>query len=353
MKTQNGESVYLASASGADFSLDYKSISKSSTEAGGGKLKEEIIWLSTLSQAQAGQFPAVNGARWGKRGASLSTHFSILRPLSTYTDKGSLKRAVDVFSEVLIWVDKELHQETKGPFETLLSSVLKQTQERLGIAAKRNDRARALIEAPIIILNGIKMPGPKQIISILTKKIEAGLIEDGDILRKIHGDLHLGNILSNGSAWLLIDPRGSFPGSGSYGGIDYEWGKVLHDIHGNYNLIRSGRFSLNTDGSYQKFEMTISLCNELKLNQLMLTAFMSFLRKRLSSRAGPASQQILKLVIHEGLLMMGIAPFHLLDDRVALAYILLGVYIISKAINSLPANMDCELEGFLSQPIYF
>lgn len=54
-----------------------------------------------------------------------------------------------------------------------------------------------------------------------------------------HGDLHCGNILSSDNRIHLIDPNGSFilP-------IEYDLGKLLHSVHGNYARIMRNDFIL-------------------------------------------------------------------------------------------------------------
>jgi hypothetical protein len=58
-------------------------------------------------------------------------------------------------------------------------------------------------------------------------------------LSLIHGDFCLANILSNpiNSELIFIDPRGSYHLRGCFGDKAYDYAKLLHSVHGNYEQI--------------------------------------------------------------------------------------------------------------------
>lgn len=60
----------------------------------------------------------------------------------------------------------------------------------------------------------------------------------------IHGDLHCGNILIKGHDMFLIDPNGNpmMP-------LEYDIGKILHSVHGNYGSIMREDYVLHDIGS--------------------------------------------------------------------------------------------------------
>ena len=62
----------------------------------------------------------------------------------------------------------------------------------------------------------------------------------------IHGDFCFSNILycPKSKEIKLIDPRGSFGATGIYGNPDYDFAKLLHCLHGRYDLIVNNNFAL-------------------------------------------------------------------------------------------------------------
>jgi hypothetical protein len=62
------------------------------------------------------------------------------------------------------------------------------------------------------------------------------------------GDLHCGNILVDGSATEVVDPRG-----GPLLPITYDYGKLVQSIEGSYGAIMAGRYTLRRlgDGQYE------------------------------------------------------------------------------------------------------
>ncbi len=55
----------------------------------------------------------------------------------------------------------------------------------------------------------------------------------------IHGDLHTGNVLIKGGELYYVDPNGTLDMP-----IEYDIGKLLHSIHGQYPLIMRGEFTV-------------------------------------------------------------------------------------------------------------
>lgn len=88
-------------------------------------------------------------------------------------------------------------------------------------------------ETPDVILERIN--SSKEILSLLTPT-ELGLI---------HGDLHCGNILMRNKEFFFIDPNGNpaLP-------FEYDIGKLLHSIHGNYGAIMLSNYELLEESPY-------------------------------------------------------------------------------------------------------
>jgi len=76
-------------------------------------------------------------------------------------------------------------------------------------------------------------------------------------LSLIHGDLCLSNILINEKKEIVfIDPRGSYHMKGCYGFYLYDYAKLLHSLHGNYESIIYDRYQFKQI-SYNQFEINI------------------------------------------------------------------------------------------------
>lgn len=73
----------------------------------------------------------------------------------------------------------------------------------------------------------------------------------------IHGDLHFGNMLVKGPEVKLIDPNGMLELP-----IEYDVGKLLHSMHGHYNYIHRGKFSLEFDSSLRRYTFKINTQKE-------------------------------------------------------------------------------------------
>ena len=56
----------------------------------------------------------------------------------------------------------------------------------------------------------------------------------------IHGDLHCGNMLVTGKRLSWVDPNGCFELP-----LEYDLGKLLHSVHGNYGSIIRGKYLIS------------------------------------------------------------------------------------------------------------
>lgn len=97
-------------------------------------------------------------------------------------------------------------------------------------------------------LNGQAMPSFRQIADHMSELVERAPEGRQNIM---HGDMCFTNILFNTRSGRvrLIDPRGTLNGTDMtiYGDVRYDMAKFLHSVVGRYDLILSGRYSLNYD----------------------------------------------------------------------------------------------------------
>lgn len=115
---------------------------------------------------------------------------------------------------------------------------------------------KELLQQRIVIINDKEFPGIPLILETLSKEV---------LRRKItpcrwgfvHGDIHFGNIMVNEGKIKLIDPNGKLELP-----IEYDIGKLLHSLHGNYNYIHRGRFSLEARASPHEYVFKINTASK-------------------------------------------------------------------------------------------
>jgi thiamine kinase-like enzyme len=105
--------------------------------------------------------------------------------------------------------------------------------------AKKIAYLKSLIDTPKHIVNGKVLQTPGYYISIIANNSRLHDYLTPRKLGFIHGDLHCGNILVKGSKFYLIDPNGAMQMP-----IEYDYGKVLHSIHGGYHQIMHKHYFL-------------------------------------------------------------------------------------------------------------
>jgi hypothetical protein len=76
----------------------------------------------------------------------------------------------------------------------------------------------------------------------------------------IHGDYFFSNIIYDRKTNFikLIDPRGEFGLSGIYGDRRYDYSKLLHSVHGKYNLIVEDMFTLIFSKTSYEYSIFVS-----------------------------------------------------------------------------------------------
>ena len=70
-----------------------------------------------------------------------------------------------------------------------------------------------------------------------------------------HGDLHFENILKTNKGYCLLDWRGSYGNSTSFGDIYYDFGKLLHGLWLNHKIIRDDHYEIRMKGSTITFDV--------------------------------------------------------------------------------------------------
>ena len=138
-------------------------------------------------------------------------------------------------------------------------------------------------------------------------------------LATIHGDFSFGNILycTLSQNIKLIDPRGSFITPGIYGHPLYDYAKLLHCIHGQYDQIVSGKYQLIEQGP---FNFTYNLTPEICMDS-MHEMFCKLIYKR------GIEKKFLYLI--EASLFLSMSSLHYEDPKRQKALFLRGIIILN------------------------
>lgn len=107
-----------------------------------------------------------------------------------------------------------------------------------------------LLGAPTQLVNEHRLYSPTYYMDQIQEKSELYDYLTPDHVGLIHGDLHFGNILEAGRRLYLVDPNGE-----PYMPIEYDYGKMLHSVHGGYSQIMKNRFGLEKIDEGYRFEL--------------------------------------------------------------------------------------------------
>lgn len=91
------------------------------------------------------------------------------------------------------------------------------------------------------LVNNIQIKGFPELEELILAKAKA--LAKTLIIKHIHGDLHLANILYDpvSNTFTFVDPRGMWGKQLSiYGDLRYDLAKLLHSLHGGYEFIKRG-----------------------------------------------------------------------------------------------------------------
>ncbi|MNC38076.1 methylthioribose kinase [compost metagenome] len=141
-----------------------------------------------------------------------------------------------------------------------------------------------------------------------------------------HGDLHTGNILSDGTSFKLIDHRGDYPNHDIYFDLAYDSGKLLHDLHANYTMITNGNFYLDTSNTGIRFGV-----NQNKVRNTY--------RQLMNSYKNWCDNQPLfcqdptwwpRTLLIEGCQLCGIVPFHYPYPERSVVLYASGIVLLNK-----------------------
>lgn len=130
-----------------------------------------------------------------------------------------------------------------------------------------------LLSGPFFI-NGIKISSIESIMDIFKETYKLLRINDLSDFTVIHGDYFFANILYDikNDIVRLIDPRGEFGVAGIYGDRRYDYAKLLHSVHGKYDLIVEDMYRLECSGNSYNYTIYANE-NQLRAENALIDVF--------------------------------------------------------------------------------
>lgn len=136
-------------------------------------------------------------------------------------------------------------------------------------ARRRKESSRyayldTLFSRKSVAINGVNMPTPTYCINRIANNDALQTYITPSEIGLIHGDLHCGNVLINDEDSYLVDPNGSLLMP-----IEYDYGKLLHSVHGAYGQIMRRNYRLKElrTGDYE-FSVTTTSAHDAAFQRL-------------------------------------------------------------------------------------
>ncbi len=315
-----------AGSSGAIFTTRHGLLVKSDIFIGATRLKQQGLWYWGLEGKSAAKFPGVAGFKWSPVSAQLEMEYYGSRELSglLLDAKCNFPAAQRVLEDVLNFLNSVLYanREIRNS-EKFWLDLFHQAESRLEEAESKGDPLfRMALRVPF--LNGKQIATASDLIRFASTFVRSW---SKTMFVRAHGDVHTGNILiSKENDFRLIDPRGLFFGDELWTSVIYDWGKLLHDLHGRYSMIRAGMFAL---AHRNEQSMDISVLRNDSYNRY--SGLLSIFRRWLAEN-GFDRNEIADAFLAEGLLIMSLLPFHIRFPRRAAAFAAIGRISLSRWI---------------------
>lgn len=289
------------------------------------KLKTEYNWYQQVPKDLSGFIPQAIGYFSDLEVAELQLEYCPYSTLSeVFTSRPDLdwKKIVSRLIEVLRYFEKCTRipnpQIVQDEIDSFYSTKLKQRIATLRLNSKW-DRLLAKSE---LIINGKSYPNID--LNFLVEHQESLGREAS--LSVVHGDYCLSNILYdlNSGCLKLIDPRGYFENiekPSIYGDLNYDLAKLLHSIHGYYDFIVSGKYTLIEFD--EQFRFQVNVPTQYKFLKSWIVSNLS------QSLSSDFTKDLLFLEVS---LFVSMIPLHYEDPKRQLAFYLNAVLLYNEII---------------------
>jgi len=322
------------SNSGATFLQDDRFFFKLGDRAVASQLKSQSLWLASLDAERALRFPRLTFAYWSANRA-VQTFERIDAPLaSTWLHWPDVARVAQLMASVVEWLSNSVHRPQPPSAHASAILTLRQTRERLSLWP-RDEPLLQLMYDDEFRMGGATLRGTMPVLAQVETILATGKY-DTSALSLIHGDVHLGNIMTDLDNWWLIDPRGRFPGGGSLFDPYYEWGKVYHECHAQYSHVVCGRLRVAACADGLRFRAT----PRDRALYVEIERAVAATLERLAPRYGEDSFNFNRLALFCGLILLGIVPFHATIRGRAATFVAAGLHALN-------AFVDAEHSGTL------
>lgn len=259
-------------------------------------LKAEASWYSEIDERISSVFPSFCG--YENIGDETILKLELLDgyvPLSHLQAKSEARSSV--YGKAIDFVFDEMHQITKLGENAKVNGlrlVYQQSVNRI-LSNLSSDRLNKSLT-----INGEKFPPLRKTLYQIETFIKNDRLNESEPVL-CHGDLHAGNIMTDGLDFRLIDPRGEFPCSGKYFPRIYDAGKLLHDIWLSYtNIIKENLIALKE--SEDEFILISQGSEEFIRFESVLENF--------NNKFVDSEIKNFQYRLCASLLMLGILPFH-------------------------------------------
>jgi hypothetical protein len=290
------------------------------------KLIAETAWYQRLPNDLCWAIPRIFGQKLSQEYAWVQMEYygyPVLSDayLSANWDLGAWGQALRAIGHLLDEFGRFRMKPPHDGFETdLYEMYVRKTLERLESLRDHPVFGRL---SDTVICNDVPLPSLTDVFGQLEGLVKESNTRVPQEFCIIHGDLCLSNIVFDRRNQIVrvLDPRGAFGRWDLYGDSDYDLAKLSHSLHGDYDFLVRGLFSINwiaTDTV--SFEVPIE-----PRHATIKRLFEDWLLKRLDG-------DVRRVRLLEALLFLSMAPLH--GDRPASqeAYLLRGLQLFKGAM---------------------
>jgi hypothetical protein len=324
-------SMEVLAASGARTEATDRLFVKSGVGFAAGRVRRQAEWILEQKPWVASHFPIILSVQSDRMSTIVTMLRSELAPLDDMLIGGliSVASTTRLLTTVLDWVEGSMHSDQEAPWTLASDYLVERVLRRLkSIPPEYCPVVDALIHNDLVPINGIEVPGALAAIQLAQHELTALDLDSSNktTFCNVHGDLHLGNILTNGMSFKLIDPRGGFDAGRTSFDPSYDFGKLFHDVECGYSLIKRGLVYVTYDG----------LSCELVTSSPAAVSIFQTVAQALTSRlGGDDSVSCRKAHIYGALLLAGAVPFHLRFHNRVMAMLVASLVRLS-GFNPLP-----------------
>lgn len=349
----NGGSYAITKEIKPDYILNSKNnnsgkiVRKEATE-GRQKLVNEINWILNLPEDTKKYFPSIIKYNLNSDPVYVEMEKYPMKSLRRSLMDGDIgaEKALEILKNIFDFAFEKLYTKNikETPEKIFEDIYFKRVEDRLIDASKKAKIFSDIVNAENVIINGRRIPNMRKLLSTLKNNKQFIKSVTPPVIRLVHGDLHLDNILvdkNDPSNFVLIDPRGKMYNDLVEGDYAYDLGKIWHSLSGLYDFLHEGQFTLDfsIQGKDLLSEFRITPHPALAEYKKIFMKLPDLLYNYDIIKKDPywSTRTMFNEVIH----FCSMAPFHVRglekEDR-AIAMYLRGMMLLDKFLNELEFN---------------